>query len=151
VAPVNQLLALAPPKRRVFTSFQTEDLWVAQQLRRVSADPMLAFEIYDESLREPFDSADADYIRAGIRRHIERSSVTICLIGPTTHQSLWVDFELFESAEKGNRIIPMVIPGGPTTVVAPRLLRQMEAPIWAWNLDLLHEKIVSAPKPVPHR
>jgi hypothetical protein len=138
------------PRKRVFISFQSEDLWAVQTLRDIAANEAFDFDIYDESLKRPFDSTDAVYIRRGIRDRIWRSSVTVCLLGATTHTSKWVNWELKESLDKGNRIIGMVVPGGPDQLTAPRLFRQLGAPVYQWDLAFLKQEIERAEAPVAH-
>lgn len=139
----------APPKRRVFTSFQMVDHWAIQYLREIKTSPDFDLEFYDESIVEPFDSVSADYIRRKLRERIGRTSVTVCLVGQTTRQSKWVDFELFESFKKGNRVIGMGLPGGPSRVPYPRFFEQAGAPVKPWNVDVLRALITTASEPRP--
>jgi len=121
------------------------------KLLRLSAKSEAYDLFYDESLREPFDSVRANYIRDGLRAHIKRTSVTICLLGQNTHMSRWVDWELFESAEKGNKIITMGVPDA-KVLVLPRLLRQFPGTIWhLWDLGWLKEQLAAVEDPIPHR
>jgi MTH538 TIR-like domain (DUF1863) len=138
-------------RKRVFTSFQSKDLWAVQALRDIAADEAFDFDIYDESLNRPFNSTDADYIRRGIRDRIWRTSVTVCLLGETTHTSKWVDWELKESLDKGNRIIGMAVPTAPDRLVLPRLFRQMGAPHYRWDLAFLKREIERAEAPALRR
>jgi hypothetical protein len=133
----------------VFISFQSEDLWAVELLREIARQPSYDLDFYDESLKVPFDSIRADYIRNRLLDRIERTSVTICLIGRTTYESAWVDWEIFRSLEKGNKIIAMGIPGE-THLTIPRMLRQVNAPWHVWDIDYLKQQIASAPKPKPH-
>lgn len=56
-------------------------------------------EFADYSIKEPFDSANAAYIGRGIIDQIKLVHLTICLYGPTTYKSKWVDWELRKTLE----------------------------------------------------
>ena len=98
-------------RKRVFLSFRAEDREQVQGLRLLAANPDYDLEFYDESVRVAIDSRNAEYVKRVIREKIARSSVTVCLISPLTYTSAWVDWELEESAKKGNRMIPMALKG----------------------------------------
>lgn len=151
--PVNYLKTIVSPapRKRVFISFQAEDLWAVRRLRAISADTGIDFDFYDESVKKPFDSTDAAYIKRNLRERILRTSVTVCMVSPTTRYSKWVDWELMESLEKGNRIIGMGLPEGPSHLVLPRLFRQMGAPFYLWDLPFLKRQFENAEPPVSHR
>jgi len=102
----------------------------------LAANPDYELEFYDESVRAPLDSTDADYIKRKIREKIDRTSVTVCLISEDTYDIAWVDWELEESAEKGNTIIAMVLKGVDKAVL-PRLVREKELTFHAWDPQVL--------------
>jgi len=77
-------------KKRVFLSFIAEDRDRVQGLRLLAANPNYDLEFYDESVRAPIDSANAEYIKGVIREKINRTTVTVCLISEKTHTSKWV-------------------------------------------------------------
>ena len=68
-------------KRRVFLSFDSYDIKQIRDLRLLVANPNYDLEFYDESLKVPIDSFQAEYIKRVIREKIERASVTLCLFG----------------------------------------------------------------------
>jgi hypothetical protein len=139
----------APARRRVFISFKVQDRWAIDYLRAAAASPDYDIEFYDESVREPFDSVNADYIRSRLREKISRTSVTVCIVGRLTHASRWVGYELRKCLEKGNTIIAVGLPEATMPVRMPRLLEATRAPLMAWNLDDLRRAIDSAPPPIP--
>src|SRR5713226_2016175 len=110
-------------KKRVFLSFLAEDREKVAGLRLLAANPNYDLEFYDESLRAAIDSSDADYIKRRIREKISRTSVTVCLITENTHTSGWVNWELKESDEKGNKIVAMALKGVDRAVL-PKLIRE---------------------------
>jgi hypothetical protein len=57
--------------------------------------------------RVAIDRRNAEYVKKVIREKIARSSVTVCMISALSYTSAWVDWELSESVQKGNKIIAM--------------------------------------------
>jgi len=84
---------------RVFLSFVEEDLNLVNLFRGQSKRENSDLEFADYSIKEPFDSQNADYIARGITEKLKLSSLTVCLYGPTTHTSKWVDWELRKTLE----------------------------------------------------
>jgi hypothetical protein len=127
---------LESTKKRVFLSFIAEDKDRVQGLRLLAKNPNFDIEFYDESVRAPFDSQNAEYIKRQIREKINRTSVTVCLISEETHKSKWVDWELRVSAEKGNKIIAMALKGVEEAVL-PSLIKEKGLTFHAWDIDML--------------
>ena|ERR1700730_389358 len=127
-------------KKRVFLSFRAEDRQQVQGLRLLANNPDYELEFYDESVRVAVDSRDADYIKRVIREKIARTSVTVCLIGPLTYTSAWVNWELSESMNKGNKIIAMGLKGV-TAAELPTYFRIYYNWFWFWNPAKLKELI----------
>lgn len=128
------------PKKRVFLSFIAEDRQRVEGLRLLAANPDYDLEFYDESVRAPIDSADAEYVKRRIREKINRTSVTVCLISEQTHTSRWVDWELEQSHKKGNKIIAMALKGVQRAVL-PKLIKELRLTFHAWDPKLLRELI----------
>lgn len=80
--------------RRVFLSFDSDDLNLVNLFRGQTANPNLDIGFYDDSLKVGIDSSNAEYIKSIIRPKIVNASVIVCLIGKDTHTSRWVDWEL---------------------------------------------------------
>ncbi|MEX0926950.1 MAG: TIR domain-containing protein [Dehalococcoidia bacterium] len=87
--------------RHVFTSFQYEDLKYANLIHAWAANENNDFTMYNERLEVAVDSDNAEYIKRQIRPKIRRASVLICIIGPGTYASEWVNWEI--SFAKGER------------------------------------------------
>jgi len=96
-----------PQKRNVFISFVEEDLGEVNLLRGQAKNENASLEFNDWSLKEPFDSKNAEYIKRGIRERIRQCSVTICYITENTAKSKWVDWEIRESIELGKGVVVM--------------------------------------------
>ena len=97
---------------RAFLSFVEEDLNVVNLFRGQSKGEYSDLEFADYSIKEPFDSRNADYIARGITDQLRLVRVTVCLYGPTTHTSKWVDWELRKSVELGEPIMGVCLYGG---------------------------------------
>lgn len=57
------------------------------------------------SLRVPFNSENAEYIKRGIRERIKQSSVTLVFVSEDTHKSEWVNWEIKESLRLGKGVV----------------------------------------------
>ena len=79
---------------RAFLSFVMEDYNLVNLFRGQAKNENSDLEFVDYSLKEPFDSRNADYIKQGITDRIRPATLTICLYGPTTYESKWVNWEL---------------------------------------------------------
>jgi hypothetical protein len=129
--------------KRVFLSFLGEDRQQVQGLRLLAANPNFDLEFYDESVRVPYNSANAEYVKSRIREKIQRTSVTICLISAQTGTSEWIDWELEASAKKGNTIIAMALKGVESAVL-PKLIRDKNIYFYGWDPELLGRLIGAA-------
>ena len=130
-------------KRRVFLSFDSDDVKQVRGLRLMAANPNFDVEFYDKSLRIPVNSLDAVYIKSVIREKIKRSSVTLCLVGESTYKSEWVDWELNESEKQENSIVAMTLKGI-ESVTFPRYLKNNKITVYEWNHDYLKTLINEA-------
>jgi hypothetical protein len=91
--------------RNVFLSFVEEDLDLVNLLRGQAKNENNDLEFSDYSVKESFDSENANYIRQQIRNLIKKVSVTLCLIGESTYKSRWVNWEVRTSAELGKGLV----------------------------------------------
>lgn len=130
--------------KRVFLSFRAEDKAQVNGLRLLAANPVFDLEFYDESVRTPYKSNDAQYIKNKIREKIARTSVTVVLLTSQTHTSEWVDWEIEESLKKGNKIILMALPGHPDRLHVPAAANAAGIPWQVWDYKHLAELIESA-------
>lgn len=97
--------ALQGGKRNVFISFATEDMNEVNLLRAQAKNENSDIEFNDHSVREPYDSERAEYIKRRIGERIDRSSVTVVYLSESTAQSKWVAWEVQTSLERGKRVI----------------------------------------------
>lgn len=134
-----------PEKRNVFLSFDSEDLAEVNLLRGQAKNENSDIEFNDWSLKEPFDSKDAEYIKRGIRERIRQSSVTVVYVTNRTAQSRWVDWEIRESIAMGKGVVAMYKGDAPPTSLPPAITEH-KIPLVPWNQRELSKAIQRAAK-----
>jgi hypothetical protein len=97
--------ALQSGKRNVFISFATEDMDEVNLLRAHARNENSDIEFNDHSVREPYDSERAEYIKRKIEERISRSSTAVVYLSKNTAQSKWVKWEIEKSLELGKKVI----------------------------------------------
>lgn len=97
--------ALQSGKRNVFISFAAEDMNEVNLLRGQAKNENSDIEFNDHSVRVPFKSERAEYIKQKIRERIERSSITVVYLSENILQSQWVKWEVNKSLEMGKKVI----------------------------------------------
>lgn len=97
--------ALQGGKRNVFISFATEDMDEVNLLRGQAKNEKSDIEFNDHSVREPYNSERAEYIKHKISERIERTSTTVVYLSKNTAQSRWVRWEVEKSLKLGKRVI----------------------------------------------
>lgn len=89
------------PQRNVFISFDVDDESPVNLLRSQAKDERFPFEFRDYSVKEPFESR----WKSRVRDRITQTSAVIVMIGPNTHESKAVDWEIREAHKQGKRVI----------------------------------------------
>lgn len=97
--------ALQGGKRNVFISFATEDMDEVNLLRAHAKNENSDIEFNDHSVREPYDSERAEYIKRKIGERIARTSTTVVYLSKNTAQSQWVNWEVHKSLELSKKVI----------------------------------------------
>lgn len=97
--------ALQEGRRNVFISFATEDMDEVNLLRGQAKNENNDLEFNDHSVREPYESERAEYIKRKITERIERTSVCVVYLSENTAQSKWVKWEAEKSLELGKKVI----------------------------------------------
>jgi hypothetical protein len=92
-------------RTNVFISFAFEDLDAVNLLRGQAKNENSDIEFNDLSVKEPFDSQRAEYIKQKISERINRSSTTVVYLSSDTTNSRWVSWEVEKSLELGKRVI----------------------------------------------
>lgn len=122
--------------KHAFLSFVEEDLETVKMFRGQAKNKNSALAFDDYSVKVPYNSTNAAYIRSQITEKIRAASVTIVLIGPTTHTSAWVDWEIRKSVELGKKVIGVRLYSN-RTCPTPRALTELRAPVMDWNIDAI--------------
>jgi len=120
---------------RAFLSFIEEDLNVVNLFRGQAKNDNSDLEFADYSIKEPFNSTNADYIARGITDQIRLAGLTICLYGPTTYTSKWVDWELRKTIELKKPVMGVCLYGDGRVRYYPAALEGK--PRVAWNIPLV--------------
>jgi len=132
-------------KCNVFISFVGEDLNDVKMLRGQAKNKNYDIEFNDWSLREPFDSRKAEYIKRGIRERIRQCSVTVVYVFDQTGDSKWVDWEIRESIVMGKRVVAMH-KGDTPPARLPRAVTDNKVRVVPWNQEELSRAIRREPE-----
>ncbi len=127
-------------KCNVFISFSSEDLGEVNLLRGQAKNENSDIEFNDWSLKEPFDSKKADYIKRGIRERIRQCSVTVVYISDKTADSKWVNWEIQESIAMGKGVVAMH-KGGSVPARLPKAVTENKVSVVSWNQKELTKAI----------
>jgi len=130
------------PRRKIFISFIGEDIDLVNLFRGQAKNENSDLDFIDYSLRVPFDSRNAEYIRRGIRERIQQSSVSVVLITNDTHRSKWVNWEIRESIRLGKGVIAVKLRETPMKM--PKALEEHGIKPVKWDHKLIRQAINDA-------
>ena len=131
--------------RNVFLSFVEEDLALVNLFRGQAKNENNDLSFSDFSVKEPFDSSHAEYIRRQIKDLIKKVSVTLCLIGETTSKSKWVAWELRTSLELDKGLVGVRLHSSGKDI-PPQVLNNGKAEIVNWDIKEIVKAIERAAK-----
>ena len=97
--------ALQGGKKNVFISFATDDMAEVNLRRGQAKNDNSDIEFNDHSVRAPYDSERAEYIKRKIADRISRTSTTVVYLSNDAAKSRWVEWEVKKSQELGKRVI----------------------------------------------
>ncbi len=120
--------------KRVFLSFVVEDLDLVNLFRGQAKNKNNDLEFDDYSVREPFDSNDATYIRGQIKDRISRASLLLCLIGTSTNKSRWVSWEITTASDLGKRVGGVRLHSDSSKDSTPKALTDAAGRVMDWEL-----------------
>lgn len=92
-------------RKNVFISFDYEDANEVNLLRGQAKNDNSEIEFNDWSVKDAFDSQNANYIKRQITERILQSSMTVVYVSDKTSKSKWVNWEVTKSLELGKRVI----------------------------------------------
>ena len=99
--------ALQGGRKNVFISFSVKDIDEVNLVRAHAKNENSDIEFNDRSVREPYNSERAEYIRSRLKERINQSSTTVVYVSENTAKSNWVKWEVKTSLELGKRVIAM--------------------------------------------
>lgn len=126
-------------KRHVFISFANEDIDKINLLRAQSKNENTDLDFSDYSVKEPYNSANAEYIKRKIADQINLCSVTLVYLSPDSMNSKWVSWEISKSKELGKGVIG-VYKDNENPIDIPTGIRSKLDSIIRWN----HQEIMQA-------
>jgi hypothetical protein len=132
--------AKAGVSRHVFISFAYEDVDEVNLLRGQAKNDKTDLQFDDFSVKEAFDSVNADYIKRQIRERIDRCSVTVVYLSAQSASSKWVNWEVEESLKRGKGVIGVYKGDSPPTKL-PASFQQNECKAVRWEHAALMKAI----------
>ena len=120
---------------RTFLSFVEEDLELVNLFRGQARNKNFDLEFADYSVKEAYNSANADYIKRQIVPKISEYSLTMCLYGPSTYRSEWVNWELNKAVELGKPIMGVRLYSDGRINYYPAPLK--DQPRVGWDIDVI--------------
>lgn len=82
------------------------------------------------------NAKDKEYIKSLLRPLINQTSICICLIGPNTRDSEWVNWEVDQAMKQGKRIIGVYLWGAKDSDI-PKALEDAADAMVGWNHDTI--------------
>ncbi len=123
--------------KHAYLSFVEEDLDLVNLFRGQAKNKKNDLTFDDYSVKKPFDSTDAEYIRTNIRAKIRAASIFICLIGVKTADSKWVDWETDFAGQEGKRLLGVRLHNGTKGERTPPALTRHGGTVKNWDLDAI--------------
>jgi hypothetical protein len=119
-------------RKNVFISFAHEDLNEVTLLRGQAKNENSEIEFNDFSVKEPYQSERAEYIRQKIRERINQSSMTVVYLSAGTAKSDWVKWEVEKSLELGKKVVA-THSGEKLPCPAPDFVSDINIKVVAWS------------------
>ena len=135
-----------PPRRKVFLSYRFRDKDKVSMLRGQAKNENTDLDFIDMGLKVPFNSENADYIKAGIRERIRQSSVTLVVVSDSTHESDWVNWEIRESVNQGKGVVVVDIRTNPSTPLPAAINETSGVQVVKWDHTEIMDAIHTAAK-----
>jgi hypothetical protein len=126
--------------KNVFISFDYNDIDEVNLLRGQVKNENTDLDFKDYSVKDAFDSENADYIKKKIRDKIKQTSATIVYLSDKTANSKWVNWEIEESNRLGKIIIP-IYSGDYSPKVIPKTLMDLGITPIQWSHDEIIKKL----------
>lgn len=131
--------------RNLFISFAHEDKAEVELFRGQARKESSELSFQDYSVRVPYDSEQAEYIRRQIRERIRRASVAVVYLSEASAQSKWVNWEIQEACRLGKGVVGVYKGDTPPSTV-PRALAECGGEVVPWKHQSLMDAIERAAK-----
>lgn len=135
--------ATTDTSRHVFISFSYEDVDEVNLLRGQAKKDNTELQFDDFSVKDAYESENADYIKRQIRERIERCSVTVVYLSEQTASSRWVNWEIEESFKRGKGVIGLY-KGDVQPAKTPPAFQQNDCKAVKWDHAVLMKAIEDA-------
>lgn len=120
-------------RKNLFISFAYEDANEVNLLRGQSKNENSEIEFNDWSVKDAFDSKNADYIKQQIAERIRQSSMTIVYVSDQTRNSPWVNWEVSKSIELGKQVIAVHKSGPPPQSLPDTVKKDQSIRVIPWK------------------
>lgn len=118
-------------RKNVFISFAHEDMDEVNLLRGQSKNENSDIEFNDYSVKEPYDSERAEYIKGRLTERINQSSTTVVYLSKDTPNSQWVKWEVEKSLQLGKRVI--AVHAGKSAPAVPEWISSKSIKVVSWS------------------
>lgn len=126
--------------KNIFLSFDDEDLELVNLFRGQAKIKNSELEFKDYSVKEPYDSKNADYIKSQIRPQIKSCSNLIVLFGKNTYKSKWVDWEMTCASTNDKNIFGVILDSENFQYVSHHF-KSEGFPLVKWNHDAIMKQL----------
>jgi hypothetical protein len=123
----------------VFVSHYHEDEESIKRMKDLLGDDY-SIRNYSVTSDKYNNATNKEYIQSLLRPLINQASTFICLIGPNTHDSEWVNWEVEQALKQGKRIIGVYLWGAKDSDIPPALEDAADAMV-GWNHDTILDAI----------
>ena len=123
----------------VFVSHYHEDEESIKRMKDLLGDDY-SIRNYSVTSEKYNNASNKEYIQSLLRPLINQASTFICLIGPNTHDSEWVNWEVEQALKQGKRIIGVYLWGAKDSDIPPALEDAADAMV-GWNHDTILDAI----------
>lgn len=132
-------------KKKVFLSFEINDLQKIQKSGILEATSKHEFELHGETLGMPPDNDQSEDLKNNLRKKIKNTDMTLCLVGNNTHKCGWVNWQLVESAKQGKPVVAMALKGI-TRAYFPKYLDGKNTTVYEWDFKFLNHLLETPEK-----
>lgn len=119
--------------KNVFVSHYHEDEGGINAMKDLLGDKY-SIRNYSVTSDKYNNAKNEDYIKTLLRPLIKEAGTFICLIGPQTHDSKWVDWEIREAERQGKQIVGVYSHGAKDSDI-PLALEEFADAIVGWNTN----------------